>query len=599
MNFQQIVQQILPGCESRPAQVEMAEAVKFVMDEGGKLIVEAPTGTGKSFAYLIPAALRDFESRTVVATSNIALQEQLLLKDLPLVQKAFPSIRFALAKGKSNFLCRYRYRKNLDFVRRGIKRWAAKTQTGDMAELPFDPGVVWAKISATHEQCRGRKCPDYDDCYAVLARKSWDDSDILVVNYHLLAINMMFGGSFLPGFDHLVMDEGHNAADVFRQCLGARISKARLHRMSRKLDNISGHPLARVSGREITRLNGFFDKVLNFIDRSPNEVLAVAVPGCSEAADQLLGIISGLTVPEKDDEFGDFESMRRQCRSLASDLARCGEDMNKVSEVVSITDEKLEIRYLHVGDVLKKDMYPYIDSLTVTSATLAVDGTFEYVAEELGIEEAYPLILDSPFDPERVLIVKPEIQVKPNNERYPKIIPLAAKEVIRQTGGRALILCTSYKMLNAIGDALDMGHEVFVQGGGLQRSQMVEAFKEDKSSVILGTMSFWEGIDVPGDALVCVMMDKLPFPHFNDPVQIGLKRNGVDTFKDFSLPRAVIKMKQGLGRLIRRKDDYGVVVICDPRIDTAGYGAKFRRCLPPSPTTTDLGEISKFLRRFE
>lgn len=614
-----------PGYAPRPGQVALARAVDAAIRHGEHLMAEAPTGTGKSLAYLVPASYHAAEhgQRVVVATANIALQEQLVAKDLPLLAELLPwRFRFELLKGRQNYLCPSRMheeRAQAAFdalahpgnarMYRVIADWAASTQTGDVSELPFEPTArLWRQFSTTSEDCKGSDCRFRDQCFALKAKERAEDADVVVTNYHMLFLHLQLrdatgGDLVLPAFEVAICDEGHKAADIAREFFGFRITAGSIRWAGRLLGRIGQGALA----ERLEALTREFFELLTAYERSDayHRRLRQETPVPWTALRARLGEVArayqvALDDAPDADARADLKRARTRALALAIHLeaAMTLEDEGSVYflEPSQKGDVALASKSIDVSERLRRLFFDAAHSVTITSATLTTGGGFDYARRELGVPEPRELVVESPFDFEtQALLIVPEDMPEPSEPDFPDAVAEALAEIIELAGGRTLGLFTSYRNLETAHARLaGCGYRVLRQGE-LPRTQLIEAFRKDVRSVLLGTESFWAGVDVPGEALSCVVIDRLPFPSPDDPLLDALSERDPAWFRNVSLPRAIIAFKQGFGRLIRARTDRGVVVVLDQRLIAKRYGRLFLRSLPRVLKSRRLEHVRRFL----
>jgi ATP-dependent DNA helicase DinG len=638
----------LPGYVEREAQQALAEAIAGAMDDRDTLVAEAGTGTGKTYAYLVPALLSG--QRTIISTGTRALQDQLYHRDLPKVRDALGAgLKSALLKGRANYLCRHRLElakgerhasRELAAQFQRVLAWSGRTRRGDLAELSDLPedSPLWPQVSSTAENCLGSECPFWSECFVVKARQEAQAADIVVVNHHLLladlAIKQEGFGEILPGAAAFVLDEAHQlpelAAQFFGESLGARQLLELAREALRECGNFASalstiQQPAREMEQSVRELRlaldglpqrGGLDRVLAHpgawtaleelaavLDRLHEALrgLSEATPGFSALADRALGFrlrlrqwCQAADSPSRDeddfDDRGDADEGAAQPRPDESsvrwyDLTQRGFTLQRTP--------------LDVSGPLRAYREQSRAAWIFTSATLAVGGDVGHLALKLGLQSPRSLVQPSPFDwPRQALCYLPVGLPEPNAREYGHALATLARPLLRASRGRAFLLFTSHRGLREAAEAL-AGDEwpLFVQGTA-PRSVLLERFRASGNGVLLGAASFWEGVDVPGDALSLVLIDRLPFASPDDPVlQARLdasRRAGGNPFRDEQLPQAVIALKQGAGRLIRSFDDRGVLVLCDPRITGKNYGRIFLSSLPPMPRTRDLADVQAF-----
>lgn len=611
------------GYTPRKGQVDLARAVDKSIAERMHLLAEAPTGTGKSIAYAVPAVYHATHGaeRVVLVTANIALQEQLVNKDLPLLAKLLPwPFEFALMKGINNYLCveqlETTMKKHVSLPIVGdaakIAAWGATTSsTGDRSELPFEPDdAVWKQFSTTSDNCDGEDCKSYESCYAVRAKKKASHAQIVVVNYHLFFAHFkvleLTGGQrgILPPFKIAVLDEGHKTSDIARDCFDMGMGTGAIKWVGGKL---ASHGL-------VTRLENEGDKFFASVDayrRSSKYKIRLReknfVPWNS-LHDVLKDVIAEYA--HVLNALGDYNEVDRKQRAeikkIEKRMRRAGEIIENITHVMNLEGDDVYFieenkgrvflcaKPVTVADRLKAHLFCEEKSTTVTSATLTANGGFHFVAGDLGVEKHKTLVAESPFSwSTQALLVLPQkgIPEMPTDPAFTQAAALCCAEVVRQAKGRTLCLFTSNRNMHAAyPHVLKAGYRVLRQGD-MPRTQLIAAFKNDVNSVLMGVASFWAGVDVPGESLSCVFIDKLPFVTPEDPIANAVtERDPSGWFMKYSVPRAIIEFKQGFGRLIRTTTDRGVVVCCDRRIMTKFYGSLFTNSLPSGILRSNLIE---------
>ncbi len=624
------------GFESRPAQREMAAAVARTLAEGGILLVEAGTGTGKTLAYLVPAVLN--RKRVLVSTGTKNLQEQIFFKDLPALREVL-GIPFTATymKGRGNYLCLHRFDtfrerplfKNLDerVYLRVVEQWAAETDSGDRAELTEVPEDLsfWSDISATTEQCLGSECPQFQECFVTKMRQAAAESDIVIVNHHLLcadaAVRQSTFGEVIPDCHYAIIDEAHQLEDVATQYFGYAVSNYRLDELVRDTGRIVGGGVAfdAATGRQlhddIARLQEaskhFFSEVefarrrggpggeeRGRLTRQLAEHIGDAGAGLIDALQSLEATIRlAKEVPE------DLLSIARRATEIRDQLALLlRADDPEFVFFVELRGRGVFLRAapIDVSNVVRELLLDRMQATVLTSATLAVEGSFEYVRARLGARKARELLLPSEFDfATQAVLYLPRRMPDPRSQQF---LPAAADEVaelLRCSRGRAFVLFTSYAALREVRARIDgrIPYPLLVQGSA-PRSALLQQFRDTPHAVLLATSSFWQGVDVAGEALSCVIIDKLPFASPGDPITAArieaVNASGGNAFADYQVPLAILALKQGLGRLIRTRRDRGALAILDPRLRTMGYGPRFLASLPPAPVTHRLEDVEKF-----
>jgi len=616
-----------PGYEMREGQVALARMVDEAMSGGRHALGEGPCGTGKSVAYAVPAVYRAHheKKRVVIATANIALQEQLVRKDLPMLASVLPwSFSFALLKGRNNYVCLDRRAESeargelrglyYDDQQRQVDdvlAWTEATKTGDVSELPFIPHAqVWSKFSVGSDECKGEGCPFRDDCFAERAKGLAQDADLVVTNYHLLFAHLALRAEtgqdlVLPAFDLLILDEAHEAAEIAREFFGFTVSEQTFARLATVAADLGNQQLAGELRQEAQRLF----TTLGSYARSPRYKRRLKEPGFASDAglQRALGRLVTLATAKATDELADKKE-RATARNAAKNAVIAGA---RVAEGLALSDAgkvywldvdpkgrtKLRGKPIDVSALLREELFARCPSVSLVSATLTTSGTFDFVRREVGVpEDALEVIAETPFDfAAQALLVVPERLPDPRDADFIDEAARIFQHVVDACGGRTLALFTSYRNLNAVYDRLDGRDHRVLRQGDLPRAELTRIFKEDTGSILLGTESFWTGIDVAGEALTGLVIDKLPFPPPDDPVIDAICERDPRAFDNYLVPLAIIALRQGVGRLIRCKTDVGVAVILDKRIAEKGYGKKFLKSLPPMLTTRRVENIGRFL----
>jgi ATP-dependent DNA helicase DinG len=605
--------------EYRPQQVEMAVAVWRALREGGDLIVEAGPGTGKTFAYLIPAI---YSGHTVVvSTGTKNLQEQLFFKDIPLLKELLP-IKFTAAymKGRENYLCRRRFRifnrqplfKALEEASlfREVSAWAARTKTGDRAELEGVPDdfSVWAEICCSRDHCLGAECTDHQSCFLTHMWQTAVQAQVLVVNHHLFFADLAIrdaGGEVIPRYKRVIFDEAHQLEEVITAYFGLAVSNYRVEELARDIQKgllTEGKPSAdslrvvddlREKGAQLFTL---FQGEERYRLREFNPLVFPLLSDIKGCLSSLRGIMAKRPASEE------ITALIRRVQELGGDLEFILSQGDP--QYVYWCENRGRGVFLRASPVdvwpeLSRRLYPRLKAAVFTSATLSAQGGFAYFRERLGLNDAEELVLPSPFNMgQQVVIYLPPRLPEPNVPGFPKAAANEIEAILGITQGRAFILFTSYKIMRQVYGLLKgrLPYKLLIQGEE-PKHLLLEKFKKDISSVLLGTASFWEGVDVPGEALSCVIIDKLPFDPPTDPVtQARIERianEGRNPFYHYQIPAAIITLKQGLGRLIRSSEDRGVLSILDNRILTREYGKLFLQSLPPAPVVHKREQIKR------
>jgi len=622
----------LPEFEYRPGQLGMAQGVEQVITVGGVLLAEAGTGTGKTLAYLVPAILSG--RKTVVATGTKTLQDQLFFKDVPLLASALPR-RFvaSLMKGRGNYLCRRKLRRALE-ERHGrserqtllkIQAWSAKSARGDRAELAFlpEPDPLWDDIAAWSETCLGTSCEEDDECFLTRMRQEAGAADLVIVNHHLLLADAVLRdssapGRLIPSCDVLILDEAHLLEDVATDFFGEEISNFRVERLLRDAQREWASAATRDRGiaNHLGRLAEEAARFFQILDlpegtlRLRPEDFDAACRGAGRELVQSLILFHDLVQAASHKPEGLVNCARRareQVRILKDFLEASGEgpDLDDRPPVVRWSERRGRGIFLHTSPLdvsadFRRTILESAEAVILASATLSAAGRFDFLRKRLGIREARESQTASPFDYARqaVLYIPRHLP----DPRAPGFIEAAADEIrgiLEITQGRALVLFTSLEAMEATYGLLvgRVPYPLMVQGQA-PRTELLERFREEVASVLLATRSFWQGVDVVGEALSCVIIHKLPFGFPGDPVLEArleyIQQQGSDPFWEYQVPSAIIALRQGLGRLIRSEQDRGALCILDSRLLSRGYGRAFLESLPPCPVTSGRAELVRF-----
>jgi ATP-dependent DNA helicase DinG len=616
----------LPGFSPRPEQQQMAEAVAAAIDARQRLVVEAGTGTGKTFAYLLPALRSGL--KTIVSTGTRHLQDQLYGKDLPLLRAAFNlPARVALLKGRANYLCWHRLetaagdgrklsRRQLQELQQ-VRDWSGRTHSGDIAELGVvaEDSAIWPRVTSTVENCLGQECEYFQSCFVVRARRAALEADMVVINHHLLFADMVLReegfGELLPGADAFIIDEAHQLPEVASLFFGTTLSSHQLRDLARDVrtehlreaGDMQDLPDA---AEELEQLLPRLRLALGQGERRAPWA-AVAQSAELQALLQQLAIVLQQLVEwlEYAAERGKgLDSCRQRARMLQQRLEMlqthaAGEYIHWFETQRSAF--RLNLTPLNIAPAFSACLENLASAWIFTSATLAIgNNNFSHFTAQLGLDSARLLQLDSPFDyRNNALLYLPDGMPDPNQPAYVAAVVACAREVLAASRGRAFLLFTSHAALQAAAARLrdTLPYPLLVQGEAPRR-ELLTRFRDLGNAVLLGTSSFWEGVDVRGEALSCVIIDKLPFGSPGDPVLQArieaMRSQGANPFMQYQLPAAVIALKQGIGRLIRDRSDRGVLVVCDPRLRTRSYGRIFLGSLPAMPRTRDVGDVQAF-----
>jgi ATP-dependent DNA helicase DinG len=633
----------------------MAAAVARTFEGGGVALAEAGTGTGKTLAYLIPAILS--RQRVLISTGTKNLQEQIFFKDIPAVRDALGlSFSAAYMKGRSNYLCLHR----LDQIGDGagasahnvllpiIREWAGRTETGDRAELEDLPEdiSIWNDVSATAETCLGTECPRYDDCFVTRMRQRAAESDIVIVNHHLLcadaAVRQSNFGEVIPACHLAVVDEAHQLEDVATQYFGFSLSNYRIEDLARDLERlVSSRAIESRTDREsltkaIDKLRDhgreFFTELAfahRTADRARGEERvratlasladvgesAVYLTGALDLVESTLALLprrgTAADTTPNDEDAKDARDVDEETRTLTR---RAGDIRTELRFLLRAADPTyvyfvefrgrgvfLRASPIDVSGIVRELLLDRMRATVLTSATLTVDGTFEYIRGRLGIVDAEAVRLPSEFDFARqALLYLPPRMPDPRSPEFALAAGSQVIEILKRTQGRAFVLFTSYVTLRAVQAvaAMALDYPILVQGTA-PRTQLLRQFRETPHAVLFATSSFWQGVDVVGEALSCVIIDKLPFTSPGDPITAAridaIRARDGEPFGEYQVPLAILALQQGLGRLIRHRRDRGILAVLDPRLRTKAYGRRFIASLPPAPVVHDLDAVEGFL----
>lgn len=624
----------IPGYRLRPQQLEMAERIAAAIAGNKVLVAEAGTGTGKTFAYLVPALLSG--GKVIVSTGTKNLQDQLFAKDIPTVRKVLGSpVQVALLKGRANYVCHYHLeRAQADgrfFSREDaadaarVARFAKQTKTGDKAECSevSENSPVWNMVTSTRENCLGQDCPHNKECFVLAARREALAADLVVVNHHLFFADVMLRdegtAELLPACNTVIFDEAHQLPETASLFFGNNVSTSQVLDLARD---------ARVEGLAGARDCLDLPKVCGVVEKAakdlrltlpvePARFSLVQLEERSGFDNNLVGLIRELDVlaallETQAQRSEGLENCWRRAGELVAQLRRWqnvgkdGADKDYVRWGETYTHSlQLNATPLVIANIMQKQMSGHPRAWIFTSATLAVQKDFGHYCAEMGLVDAESASWDSPFDyGQQAVLYAPTGLPEPNTFTYTEAVIKAAFPVVQASGGRAFFLCTSLRAMRRTHELLQEHLEraglelpLLIQGEG-SKNELLERFRRLGNAILVGSQSFWEGVDVRGEALSLVVIDKLPFAPPDDPVLSAridrMKAEGRNAFMDYQLPRAVINVKQGAGRLIRDETDRGVLMICDPRLVGKHYGKRIWRSLPPMKRTRELEEVLAF-----
>lgn len=620
----------IPGYRMRTQQLEMALAIADAIKHGKQLIAEAGTGTGKTFAYLIPALLSG--GKVIVSTGTKTLQDQLYNRDLPAVRDALKvPVTVSMLKGRANYVCHFHLERSSNegrFISREdakyvhiIRNFAENSSTGDKSELVEVPenATIWPAVTSTRDNCMGQECAYYKDCFVMEARKRALAADVVVVNHHLFFADVMLRDEgvteLLPSANTVIFDEAHQLPEVAGLFFGEDVSTSQLLELARDseaeyLTTAKDCPALQDTANRLDKAVRDFRLVFAYEGTRMPVQKALALKNFSSAFEEMQGKLQELTAVLESQAARDpaLENCWQRASALEVQLRRWdkAENENLVRWVEVFTQSvQLHATPLSVAEGFGKQLNAQPRSWIFTSATLAVKSDFSHYIGQMGLAAASTGHWESPFDyGQQALFYVPKDMPEPNSSGYSAAVAAVALPVIQASGGRAFVLCTSLRAMREIHALLK---EAFIQNGmeyplmmqgESSRSELLERFRKRGNAVLVGSQSFWEGVDVRGEALSCVIIDKLPFAPPDDPVLAAridkMNTEGKNAFMEYQLPYAVITLKQGAGRLIRDEADRGVLMICDPRLITKPYGKRIWQSLPPFRRTRELDDVETF-----
>ena len=623
----------IPGYRARAQQVEMAERIGAAIANNKVLVAEAGTGTGKTFAYLVPALLSG--GKVIVSTGTKNLQDQLFARDIPTVRQALGSpVKVALLKGRANYVCHYHLENSLAdgrFVVREdaayaqrIARFAKSSKTGDKADCADVPenSTVWGLVTSTRENCLGQDCPQHKECFVLAARREALAADLVVVNHHLFFADVMLRdegtAELLPACNTVIFDEAHQLPETASLFFGDNVSTSQILDLTRD---------ARAEGLssakdclDLPKLCGTLEKAAKDLRLTlpiePSRFSLAQLEARGGFDNNLVGLVREVEVftallETQAQRSEGLENCWRRAGELLAQLRRwqAGSNADYVRWGETYTHSlQLNATPLVVASIMQKQMSGHPRSWIFTSATLAVQKDFGHYCAEMGLDGADSACWDSPFDyAQQALLYAPQGLPDPNSHGYIEATVMAAFPVLQASGGRAFFLCTSLRAMRRTHELLGqqlalagLDFPLLLQGEG-SKNELLERFRRLGNAILVASQSFWEGVDVRGEALSLVVIDKLPFAPPDDPVLSArldrMKAEGRNAFMDYQLPRAVINVKQGAGRLIRDETDRGVLMICDPRLISKPYGKRVWRSLPPMKRTRELDEVLAFFQQ--
>lgn len=630
---------VFTGFKQRQEQLTMAEAIEDVIESEESICIEAGTGTGKTFGYLVPAlkAWHLQDKKVILSTGTKNLQDQLYYRDLPNMRKALGvSPKIALLKGRNNYLCLYRMEQSLDsgqFQSRSmadslvkVKAWSRQTQSGDLTQCSdlADGDALWPYVTSTNDNCLGVECPDYADCYVAKARQKATSADVVVVNHHLLLADMVLKddgfGELLPDADIVVVDEAHQLTDIAHSFYGQRLTSRQLMEICRdtELEALTTAKDDRQLSVSVRRVEGAVNEVRLSLGDAGQKVnwQLIASPELKEKLKELEKELLALCerLERHASRSKGLDSCHRRCEESLQSLTLFNSSFDNSEQTKSYEAVRWVETYrngfailetpLNVSESFARSRKEHAaTSWVFTSATITQADDFSLFKQELGLEQAKELILPSPFDYEHQAVLHiPRGLPDPRDRAYISTWQKEILPLIESNTGGTFVLFTSYAALNKVKELWQeqlQGKQLFAQGD-LPKNELIERFREAGDAVLLATSSFWEGVDVKGKALSLVIIDKLPFSAPDEPlieakIQAA-RKSGKNPFFDIQIPQAIIALKQGAGRLIRDYSDKGVLVLCDPRLIANRYGQKFLKSLPPMKRTRDKTVVLEFLK---
>jgi ATP-dependent DNA helicase DinG len=595
----------LPEYEPRREQAALATCVEHALATGEHLVAEAGTGVGKSLAYLVPA----FESgrRVVVATATKALQEQLLSKDVPIAAAAVGrDVRVEVLKGRANYLCRRQLQGFQPFLLSdgrdarawdAMQDWLDSTETGDRAELTLEPTeAFWAELAVGPDRCSGRRCPFVSACFAEHARERASSADLVIVNHALYFAHIASGGGVLPEHDAVIFDEAHRLEESAASWLGGRVSRTGLRRLAGDVERACREAQRSFPARQIDRVERTGEKLLRAVAPAGGRKRLRAVP--AEPALVLIDALGDLAHTLQG-QGEDLDALARRALAASAEVERCLE-LGELDRVVWAEPDALVWAPVDVSSELRERLWDDGPTAILVSATLTTGEDAGFVRRRLGLEHAREAVVGSPYDfPEQALLYLPRTMPDPRAEEFTGRAADEIVSLLALSEGRALVLTSSYRALEVYRERVRgrVPYEVLVQGEA-PRERLLERFRDEVGSVLLATSTFWQGVDVPGESLSLLVIDKLPFSAPGDPLHEArceaVERLGGDWFRDYALPTAMLQLRQGFGRLIRGHSDRGVVAILDPRLRTRPYGRAFLQALPRCPVAEDPAAVAAF-----
>lgn len=625
----------IPGYRTRQQQLEMALAIENAIQENKQLVAEAGTGTGKTFAYLVPALLSG--GKVIVSTGTKTLQDQLFHRDLPAVRDALKvPVTVEMLKGRANYVCHFHLERSANegrFVSREdanyihvIRNFVENTKTGDKAELIEVPenATIWPSVTSTRDNCMGQECNFYKDCFVMDARKRALAADVVVVNHHLFFADVMLRdegvSELLPSANTVIFDEAHQLPEVAGLFFGEDVSTSQLLELARDAEaeyitTAKDCPALQEAANALEKSVRDFRLVFAYEGSRMPVKKALALKNFEAAYVEMQAKLQALTNVLETQAPRDpaLENCRQRGAGLMVQLQRwlAAENANLVRWVEVFTQSvQLHATPLSVAEAFSKQLNASPRAWIFTSATLAVKSDFSHYIGQMGLSNANTGYWESPFDyGKQALFYVPENMPEPNSPGYSAAVAAVALPVIQASGGRTFVLCTSLRSMREIHALFKEAFEQngieypLMMQGESSRSELLERFRKRGNAVLVGSQSFWEGVDVRGEALSCVIIDKLPFAPPDDPLLAAridkMNEEGKNAFMEYQLPYAVISLKQGAGRLIRDEADSGVLMICDPRLISKPYGRRIWQSLPPFKRTRFLAEVQAFFENIK
>ena len=595
----------LPGYEPRREQAALAAAVEQALATGEHLVAEAGTGVGKSLAYLVPAL--ESGRRVVVATATKALQEQLLGKDVPIAAAAVGRrVHVEVLKGRANYLCRRQLQGFQPFLLpdghdarawEAMQGWLDATETGDRAELQLEPSdALWSELAVGPDRCSGRRCPFVSACFAEVARGRAAEADLVIVNHALYFAHLASGGGVLPEHDAVIFDEGHRLEESAASWLGGRVSRAGLRRLAADVERACREAQRALPARQLDRVERAGERLLRAVAPASGRKRLRTVP--AEPALVLVDALADLSNALQG-QGEDLDALARRALGAAGEVESCLEQ-GELERVAWAEPDALAWAPVDVSDELRERLWDEGPTATLVSATLTTGDDATFVRRRLGLDHAREAVVGSPFDfPEQTLVYLPRSMPDPRSEGFTERAADEIVSLLALSEGRALVLTSSYRALDVYREHVRgrVPYDVLVQGEA-PRERLLERFRNEVDSVLIATSTFWQGVDIPGESLSLLVIDKLPFSAPGDPLHEArceaVERAGGDWFRDYALPTAVLQLRQGFGRLIRSHSDRGVVAILDPRLRTKPYGRSFLAALPRCDVIEDPAAVAAF-----